>query len=207
MQHPFIFGLFFSLLQLTSIGTQNLFVIRAGLSNEKYLFLICLMASCLDTSLVALSIFGLGEILIKNKNLMMIFKYTGISFLLYYGLTSFKKFIIKRSNWKIEKATEQMTLKFIFLTSVLLSYGNPIALIDGVIVIGALSIQYTRHIDKFLFFLSSSLASFIWFFFLGYLAKLINPLFKKESAWKVLDLITAFTMFFMAYNVYINLKI
>jgi len=38
------------------------------------------------------------------------------------------------------------------------------------------------------------IASFVWFFGLGYGARLLTPLFKKQRAWQVLDLFIAFVM-------------
>ena len=43
-------------------------------------------------------------------------------------------------------------------------------------------------------------ASFAWFFALGYGARLLQPLFAKPAAWRVLDLLIAAVMAMLAVN-------
>ena len=41
-------------------------------------------------------------------------------------------------------------------------------------------------------------ASFVWFFSLGYGARLLQPVFAKPRAWQILDLIIAIVMTLIA---------
>jgi L-lysine exporter family protein LysE/ArgO len=70
---------------------------------------------------------------------------------------------------------------------------NPHVYLDTVVLLGGLSAQYSGP-ARLAYGLGAAVASFIWFFALGYGARLLTPLFSKPQAWHVLDMIIAGVM-------------
>ena len=49
--------------------------------------------------------------------------------------------------------------------------------------------------------LGAMTASFVWFFALGYGARLLTPIFRKPAAWRVLDILIGSVMWLLAVKV------
>jgi L-lysine exporter family protein LysE/ArgO len=78
------------------------------------------------------------------------------------------------------------------LTTVLaLTWLNPHVYLDTVVLLGSISAQYA---DPLVFGLGAMLASFTFFFSLGYGASLLAPVFARPGAWQVLDVLVGLTM-------------
>ena len=58
--------------------------------------------------------------------------------------------------------------------------------------------RYNNMSEKIMFGASAVGASFIFFFCLGYGARLLAPYFQSENFWKILDIGIAFIMFSIA---------
>ena len=87
------------------------------------------------------------------------------------------------------------SLKKTLLTCLALTWLNPHAWLDTVVLVGSIS---TRYDNQIIFGAGATLASFTFFFSLGYGARLLAPVFAKPAAWRVLDLIIALTMWAIA---------
>jgi L-lysine exporter family protein LysE/ArgO len=61
------------------------------------------------------------------------------------------------------------------------------------LLVGGLSGRY-EGTARLAFAIGAMSASFIWFFGLGYGARVLEPLFAKPSAWRVLDGLIALVM-------------
>lgn len=55
-------------------------------------------------------------------------------------------------------------------------------------LLGSLSTAY-KGTDRIAYGADAALASFVWFFALGYGARLLQPVFAKPAAWRVLDVV------------------
>ncbi len=78
---------------------------------------------------------------------------------------------------------------------------NPHVYLDTVVLISGLSASYGEFYDgwgKYLFGGGAMLASFIWFFALGYGARMLAPLFAKPRAWQMLDILIGVIMWGIA---------
>ncbi len=60
-------------------------------------------------------------------------------------------------------------------------------------LLGAIANQQGET-DRWWWALGAVLASFTWFFLLGYGARLLKPLFARPAAWRVLDCLIALIM-------------
>ena len=69
---------------------------------------------------------------------------------------------------------------------------NPHVYLDTVVLLGSVSTQYAGN--KAAFGVGAGTASFLFFFSLGYGARLLRPLFARPGAWRGLDALIGATM-------------
>jgi len=76
------------------------------------------------------------------------------------------------------------SLRRAVLSCLALTWLNPHVYLDTVVLLGSVSAQYE---DRFGFALGAVTASFVFFFSLGYGARVLAPLFRRPVSWRVLD--------------------
>ena len=81
------------------------------------------------------------------------------------------------------------------LTCLAFTWLNPHVYLDTVVLLGAISAQYT---PAWIFGLGAVTASFVFFFTLGYGARLLAPVFARPRAWQVLDAMIGVVMLALA---------
>ena len=167
---------------ILAIGPQNLFVINQGLKRE-YVFTTVLFCSLSDSILIVLGIKLSNIVTNINPYTITILKVVGGIWLIYYGLNK----IIKINNSKyINKKNEiDNNLKKIFITLFLITYANPHVYLDTVILIGSIS---TTFESQLFFGIGAIIASFTFFFSLGYLSKFLSEYIYSEKTWFWIDL-------------------
>ena len=167
---------------IIAIGPQNLFVINQGLK-KNFVFTSVIFCSLSDSILIILGI-NLSNLIINiNTNTIVILKIIGGIWLVIYGLNK----IIKTNNSKyINKKNEiDNNLKKIFITLFLITYANPHVYLDTVILIGSIS---TTFESQLFFGIGAIIASFTFFFSLGYLSKFLSKYIYSEKTWFWIDL-------------------
>ncbi|WP_415403722.1 LysE/ArgO family amino acid transporter [Tateyamaria sp. SN3-11] len=189
----FVPGFFLSLSLILAIGAQNAFVLRQGL-RRAHVFWVCLTCALSDAILIAAGVAGFGALAEAVPWFEQAMRYGGATFLLWYGWRN------ARSAWRGGAALETggqevQSLRSAVLTVLALTWLNPHVYLDTVVLVGSISAQYP---DRLLFGTGAVLASFVFFFSLGYGARLLGPLFTKPGAWRVLDGIIALTMWAIA---------
>lgn len=181
---------------IIAIGAQNAFVLRQGIRRE-HLLPIVLICSLSDAVLVVAGIAGLGALIQSTPDLLTATRYGGAVFLFAYGLLAAQR------AWRGEQLTvvEQAPLPLAnaLATCLAFTFLNPHVYLDTVILLGALAIQRGTA-GQWIFAAGAALASLSWFFALAYGARLLAPLFRKASAWRVLDSGIALLMFSLAAN-------
>ena len=85
------------------------------------------------------------------------------------------------------------SLKAAVLTCLAFTFLNPHVYLDTVLLVGGLSGRY-EGTARLAFGIGAMSASFLWFFGLGYGARVLEPLFARPSAWRVLDGLIALVM-------------
>ncbi|RYF95965.1 MAG: amino acid transporter, partial [Caulobacteraceae bacterium] len=88
----------------------------------------------------------------------------------------------------------QLSLKAALGTVLGLTFLNPHVYLDTVVLLGSLSARYDGGDQRVAYAGGAMLASFVWFFALGYGARLLAPLFARPAAWRVLDGLIAAVM-------------
>ena len=189
----FLPGFFLSLSLIVAIGAQNAFVLRQGL-RRAHVFWVCLACALSDAILIICGVAGFGALAEAVPWFEPVMRYGGAAFLLWYGWRNAK------SAWQGGAALElgaedTQPLREALLTVLALTWLNPHVYLDTVVLIGSISSQYD---SRLLFGVGATLASFVFFFALGYGARLLAPVFANARAWRILDAIIALTMWAIA---------
>ena len=179
-----VLGFFTGLSLILAIGAQNIFVIEQGLKKQ-YIFLVCLICSISDLILIFLGIFLFHYFYqFFNSTIELIFNILLVIFLIYFIYTKIKSFDIEVSfNSNIEG-----TSKFkIILKTLAFTYLNPHVYSDTVFFLGNFSKNY--QLDQKIFFgIGASIASFLFFFTLGYLSNYLSKYAKNKNIWKIINI-------------------
>ena len=186
-----VLGFFTGLSLILAIGAQNIFVIEQGLK-KKHVFLVCFVCSISDLILIFLGIF-LFHYFIQyfNNTIELIFNILLVIFLIHFIYSK-----IKLLNSKVNfNSEDQDYTKFnVFLKTLGFTYLNPHVYSDTVFFLGNFSKNLVLS-QKILFGAGASIASFIFFFAIGYLSKNLSKYAKSEKVWKVINI---FIVSFMA---------
>ena len=173
------FGLGFSL--ILAIGAQNAFVLRQGLRREHVLAVV-LVCALSDAVLVAAGVAGFGALAERVPGLERVMRYGGAAFLLVYGARAF--LAAWRGGAVLEAGIGAGSLRRAVLTCLALTWLNPHVYLDTVVLLGSVSAQYA---DRLAFGIGAVAASFVFFFALGYGARLLAPVFRRSVSWRLLD--------------------
>lgn len=184
------------------IGSQNAFLLRQGLRNE-HVFAVSLTCALSDAILIALGVAGFGTIIGMAPWLDPVMRYGGAAFLIFYGAANMRSALRSSETLASGNSAEKQSLKAAVLTCFALTWLNPHVYLDTVMLLGSISTQFSGF--EFMFAAGAILASFLFFFSLGYGAKWLRPLFAKPSAWRVLEAIIAFVMWGIAARLLIGL--
>jgi L-lysine exporter family protein LysE/ArgO len=166
--HGFIlaFGL------ILPLGVQNVFIFNQGAIQPRWIYVlpVVLTASICDTLLISLAVFGVSAVVLGVAWIKVTLLLVGIFFLIYMGYTT----------WKSKPTSEETTVQtftyrkqIVFAASV--SLLNPHAIMDTIGVIGTSSLSYTGT-EKITFMVVCILVSWLWFFGLSIVGRLIGKM-------------------------------
>ena len=179
-----ILGFFTGLSLILAIGAQNIFVIEQGLKKQ-HIFLVCFICSVSDLILIFLGIFLFYYFTqYFNPTIELIFNILLIIFLIHFIYTKVKIF-----NHKVNFNDEVPDIsKFnIFLKTLGFTYLNPHVYSDTVFFLGNFSKNFILD-QKILFGVGASIASFVFFFVIGYLSKYLSQYAQSEKIWKIINI-------------------
>ena len=175
---------------IIAIGSQNSFVLRQGIRREHVLPIVLLCASA-DALLIAAGVAGLGALIESTPIVLDVARYGGALFLAAYGLAAGRR-ALQPHRLMVDSAVG-VSLATALATCLAFTFLNPHVYLDTVILLGALASQRTGT-GHWVFAAGAVAASFIWFFALGFGARLLAPLFSNAIAWRYLDAMIALTM-------------
>ena len=186
-----VLGFFTGLSLILAIGAQNIFVIEQGLKKQ-YVLLVCLICSISDLILIFLGIF-LFHYFVQyfNSTIELILNILLIIFLIHFIYSKIKSY---NSKVEFNRETQEVSKFDIFLKTLGFTYLNPHVYSDTVFFLGNFSKNFVFS-DKILFGVGASLASFLFFFLIGYLSKYLSHYAKSEKVWKIINL---FIIIFMS---------
>lgn len=188
-----IYGFGVSLSLILAIGAQNAFVLKQGLKKQ-FVFLVCAICAISDAILIAAGVFGLGTLINQNPMIVTVAKYFGAIFLFWYGFRNFKS-SFQGGGELIANGQDTTSVKKIIALTLAFTWLNPHVYLDTVVLIGTISAKFS---DKIAFSIGAMSASFLFFFSLGYGARILEPIFKKPKAWQILDFMIGVVMWGIA---------
>ena len=179
-----VLGFFSGLSLILAIGAQNIFVIEQGLKKQ-FIFLVCIVCSFSDLLLIFLGIF-LFHFFHQYFNIFveLVLNFLLIIFLIYFIISKIKSFRAI-SNFNIE--IKQISRSKIFFKTLGFTYLNAHVYSDTVFFLGNFSKNFLLN-EKIYFGLGASIASFLFFFGLGYLSKYFSKYAQSEKTWKYINL-------------------
>lgn len=180
---------------ILAIGAQNAFVLRQGLARQ-HVFWLCLLCAASDALLITAGVLGFGAIVTLYPLLPQIMALGGAAFLLVYGALRLRAAFI--GNDALQLSGPPATLKVTLATGAAFTWLNPHVYLDTLGLVGAVSTQYIENSAKTAFGAGAVLASFVFFFGLGYGARLLAPVMQSARAWQVLDVLIGVVMWVLA---------
>lgn len=179
---------------IVAIGAQNAFVIRQGVLNS-HVFWVCLFCSVSDAILIWGGTYGLGTVLQVLPWLLTVMQYGGAAFLVWYGIKALRRALKPEA---LSDSTNTTSNLFMALaTCAALTWLNPHVYLDTVILVGSIANARAAG-EQAPFALGASLASFAWFFLIGYGAKALRGPLSKPIVWRGIDAAIAVIMFWLA---------
>ena len=179
-----VLGFFTGLSLILAIGAQNIFVIEQGLKKQ-YVFLVCLICSLSDLLLIFSGILlfhffhqYLNVFVELTLNILLII------FLIYFIYSKIK--YIKR-NISFNNEVEDTSKIEISLKTLGFTYLNAHVYSDTVFFLGNFSKNFLID-EKIYFGIGASIASFIFFFLLGYLSTYFSKYAQNDKIWKYINL-------------------
>ena len=196
-----ILGFFTGLSLIFAIGAQNIFVIEQGLKKQ-YVFLVCLICSLSDLILIFLGIF-LFEYFRSffSYKVELVFNILLFIFLVYFVINKIKT---KYDSFNINVNIEKISLSNVTVKTLGFTYLNPHVYSDTVFFLGNLSKNFLIS-QKYYFGIGASLASFLFFFSLGYMSKFLSKNLQSARMWKIINLFIIIFMSILAFYVMLNI--
>ncbi|MDP5292616.1 LysE/ArgO family amino acid transporter [Oceanimonas sp. CHS3-5] len=182
------FALSFSL--ILAIGSQNAFVLKQGIKRH-HVFVVCAVCAVSDALLISLGVAGFGAIVQQFPAIETLARYGGAAFLAVYAGLSFKSAFSTTHAMTAAGDSQQPVLKTVAIC-LAFTWLNPHVYLDTVVLLGSISTQYQPA--QAVFALGAVCASFLFFFGLGYGARLLAPVFQRPQAWKVLEFVVGVMM-------------
>ena len=175
------FALGFSL--ILAIGAQNAFILRQGIRGEHVgpVVLVCIIS---DGLLILAGVAGFGALSEAVPVFETVMRWGGAAFLLSYGALAFWRAWAANDALAVDGSAGQ-SLKAAIATVLALTWLNPHVYLDTVVLLGSVSAQFGQ--ERWVFALGSVVASTMIFLCLGYGARLLQPVFARPGAWRLLD--------------------
>lgn len=195
---PLIYGFGLGASLIIAIGSQNAFVLRQGLRRE-YVFTVSTICFLCDMVLIALGAGGFGTVVASSPRLLVFALWGGAVFLFCYGIRSFRS-AVKPGALMAEgegKGREGRTA--VVAATLALSLLNPHVYLDTVLLLGSLAGRFAGS-GRILFALGAMASSFVWFYGVGYGARVLAPLFRRPVAWRILDILVGCTMWGIGFD-------
>ncbi|MFS1412628.1 amino acid transporter [Vibrio sp. 10N.286.49.C2] len=187
-------GFSLSISLILAIGAQNAFVLKQGLKKH-HVFWVCLVCAVSDALLISAGVGGFGVMIESYPQIEVVARYAGAIFLFVYSAQSFRSAFTAEHQLTPEGESTSSLWKTLGVC-LALTWLNPHVYLDTVVLLGSISTQYAP--SQLSFGVGAVMASFVFFFSLGYGARLLIPLFSKSLSWKILEAVVGCIMLVIA---------
>ena len=192
-----LLGFLTGLSLILAIGAQNIFVIEQGLKKQ-HVFLVCLICSISDLILIFLGIFLFHYFTqYFTPTIELVLNILLVIFLIHFIYSKIKSFntqvtIDQNSNFIEKKNVIFKTLGFTFL--------NPHVYSDTVFFLGNFSKSFLI-LEKYFFGIGAAVASFLFFFSIGYLSQYFSRYLNNKNVWKYINIFIILFMFLIIFYI------
>jgi len=122
-------------------------------------------------------------------------------FLIYFVISKIRT---NYDNFDIDPYKTEISLKNIIIKTLGFTYLNPHVYSDTVFFLGNFSKNFLIS-QKYYFGIGASIASFLFFFSLGYLSKLSSKYLKSAKTWKIINIFIITFMSILAFYVLLDI--
>ncbi|MDP3544694.1 MAG: LysE/ArgO family amino acid transporter, partial [Phreatobacter sp.] len=171
-------------------GAQNAFVLRQGLM-RRHVLLVTTICAVSDALLILAGVAGFGTLVARSPLLLTIATLGGAAFLFAYGLMAARRAL--NPSRLTAAPSEEAGLVRVISATLAFTFLNPHVYLDTVVLVGSLSARFEGS-ARIAFAAGAMAASAIWFYGLGFGARLLAPIFARPAAWRVLDALIACVM-------------
>lgn len=190
-------GFTLALTMIIPIGSQNSMLLTQGINKNHHLMTAGLFM-LYDAILISLGVLGGSLILSSNDVMFTLLTWGGIAFLLSYGAMSFKNAWLA-SKVKDDTQSYNKSLKVVIITSLIVTFLNPHAYIDTVMVIGSVGGQYAGN-EKYYFLIGAISGSIVWFSALATGAAKLAHILSKPKVKRGIDTAIGLVMWYIAWS-------
>lgn len=188
-------GLLTGLALILAIGVQNAFVLRQGIRRE-HVGVVVMLCIVSDAVLILGGTLGVGVLVSGVPAALVVLKWGGVAFLAWWAIRSFAA---ARQPSSLVIALAAQSRGSVVLTALAVTYLNPHAYLDTVVVLGGLANQH-GYDGRWAFATGAVAGSAVWFMALGYGAQALSRLLSTPRTWQIIDLATGVVMLVFAIN-------
>lgn len=187
-------GYLTSISLIVAIGAQNAFVIQQGLRRE-YQWSAALLCMSLDTLLIFIGVFGMGEVIERLPLWRTGLLLCGALILTAYAFFTARQAL--RGSQGLEGQSAVRSRRKVLTILLAISLLNPHVYLDTVLLIGSIGAQYPQA-SQFAFALGASLASITWFSLIAAGAARLAPKLQDPDTRRNFELGIAFILLLAA---------
>jgi len=177
---------------IVTIGAQNAFVLRQGIMRS-HVGKIVALCTVSDFLLIAAGVGGAAALAARYPRVVEFVLYGGLAYLAWFGLSTLRR-AWRPGHAVMEVASQQTPSRApatqsgwsVVLMTLAFTWLNPHVYVDVLLLIGTAGAREPEG-ARLAFALGAMTISPLWFVSLGYGARLLAPLFRKATAWRVLD--------------------
>ena len=198
-------GFAISLALILAIGAQNAFVLRQGLLKQ-YIFPVVMFCALSDAVLILTGVsavaFLVADFVQQHSKLIH-----GLAtiWLAGYGCLRLRSAVLGNGILAADGHSKHL-FSATMIQVAILTFVNPHVYLDTIFLVGTVSLQYDG-LEQIMFGLGASVASFVFFFALGYGSHFLIPLMRRRNAWKIFDFSVGTLMIFFALILFFSTNI
>jgi L-lysine exporter family protein LysE/ArgO len=177
---------------IVTIGAQNAFVLRQGIMRS-HVGKIVLLCTLSDFILIGAGVGGASVLMERYPTFVHAMLYVGLAYLAWFGISALRRAVRPghavldgSSGASADEAPPAQRALPIVLMTLAFTWLNPHVYLDTFLLIGTAGAREPEG-ARVAFALGAMAVSAVWFVGLGYGARMLAPLFRRASAWRVLD--------------------
>jgi len=183
---------------IVTIGAQNAFVLRQGIMRS-HIGKIVLLCTVSDFILIAAGVGGASVLVERYPVFVHAMLYVGLAYLAWFGVNALRRAVRPghavlavdapadpASGHSAPAAQSTQRAMPIVLMTLAFTWLNPHVYLDTFLLIGTAGAREALG-GRMAFALGAMAVSAVWFVGLGYGARALAPLFRRATAWRVLD--------------------